>query len=189
MGVLDSITNALQFSSSVQNTTAKKADKADKKQKVRKSKFNSLLKNSISSLSFTQDGLPAELASMEVEEAVVYLKDKIDAAGDALKEERTLDTYKEFRESVSSFLKYMERVNYEVTSEEKKGKAGRLRVYRGISPYFSEVRKPDPYVQVKVINERMQEIASMVLQNQMNNISLLSKVDEIKGLIVNILAA
>ena len=87
---------------------------------------------------------------------------------------------------LSQFLKYIEKNNYEVI---KTKRFGREVVHRGVSPFFSERRKADPYVQVQVVNRRLDELAAMILQNHSDKMQMLAKVDEIKGLIVDFFAA
>ena len=55
--------------------------------------------------------------------------------------------------------------------------------------YFSEKRPKDPYVQLRVVDEKLNELATMVLQNYNDKIQMLAKVDEIKGLLVDFFAA
>ena len=54
--------------------------------------------------------------------------------------------------------------------------------------YFEEVRPKDPYYQIHVINTELDKLATMVLQNHSDKLALMSKVDEIKGLVVDFLA-
>lgn len=133
-------------------------------------------------------GLPKELAGLDSDEAIVILKDAIDSSGDMLEENFTAESFATFKKSVSQFLKYMEHTNYSVTKSKRSGKSAREHIYKGASPFFSERRKPPPYAMVEIVNKRLDEIASMVLQNHSDKLMLLAKVDEIKGLIVDFLA-
>ena len=54
--------------------------------------------------------------------------------------------------------------------------------------FFSEKREIDPFYQVRVIDTKLDELANMILQNYGDKISMLSKVNEIKGLIVDFMA-
>ena len=86
---------------------------------------------------------------------------------------------------MSLIYRWCENNNYEVA---KIKRFGRERTYRGTSPFFAEKRKPEPYVQVQVVNRRLDELATMILQNHTDRIQMLTKVDEIKGLIVDFFA-
>jgi uncharacterized protein YaaR (DUF327 family) len=44
-------------------------------------------------------------------------------------------------------------------------------------------------VQLRVVDEKLNELATMVLQNYNDKIQMLAKVDEIKGLLVDFFAA
>ena len=46
----------------------------------------------------------------------------------------------------------------------------------------------DPLFQVRVVNEKLAELTAMVMQNHADKIKMLSKVEEIKGLLVDFLA-
>jgi uncharacterized protein YaaR (DUF327 family) len=54
--------------------------------------------------------------------------------------------------------------------------------------FFEETRPRDPYFQVHVIDTKLDELAAMLLQNHADKITMMGKVDEIKGLLVNFLA-
>ena len=48
----------------------------------------------------------------------------------------------------------------------------------------------DPYIEkVRTINEKLDALTRETLSNQMNNLKLLAQVNEIKGLIVDLMSA
>ena len=59
------------------------------------------------------EGLPPELAGMSDEEAVVFLKDAMDMAGDELKAKQNLAAMENYRKKVGQFMKYVVRNNFE----------------------------------------------------------------------------
>lgn len=187
MSLIDTLGNALNFSN-VAATTKQKSQESKKTSKPHKS-FSSLLRDKQEIQDLQEAGLPLELAGLDAEDAVIFLKDAIDEASDRLTDSQTAENFATFRKSVSQFLKYVERNNYEISTKKRVGRAAREHVYKGVSPYFAEKRKPPAYKQVKIINERLNEIATMVLQNHSDKMLMLSKVGEIKGLIVDFLAS
>lgn len=187
MSSIDPLSSSMYFSAAA--TVSRETQKqkgSTKTDKTKKTLFSSMVEKQQEIEELASAGLPPELAGLSEEEAVSFLKDAVDVAGDELEENMTAENFAKFRRSVSQFLKYIEKNNYEVA---KIKRFGRERTYRGTSPFFAEKRKPEPYVQVQVVNRRLDELATMILQNHTDRIQMLTKVDEIKGLIVDFFAA
>jgi uncharacterized protein YaaR (DUF327 family) len=59
--------------------------------------------------------------------------------------------------------------------------------------FFSNYSLPphriDPKYQIQVINEKLDALARETLSNQMNNLKILAQVNEIKGLIVDLMSS
>ena len=179
MSSMDVLNSSLYFSS-VANAS-REAQKNQDKQKVDKTKktaFSSMMQKSQEIQELASEGFPVEIAGMSVEEAVVFLKDAVDSSADKLNDFVSAENFAEFRKSVSSFLKYVEKIS-------KKKRFGKS-YKKGV--YFEEVRPKDPYYQIHVINTELDKLATMVLQNHSDKLALMSKVDEIKGLVVDFLA-
>ena len=183
MSSMDVLNSSLYFSS-VANAS-REAQKNQDKQKVDKTKkpaFSSMMQKSQEIQELASEGFPVEIAGMSVEEAVVFLKDAVDSSADKLNDFVSAENFAEFRKSVSSFLKYVEKNNYEISKKKRFGKSYKKGVY------FEEVRPKDPYYQIHVINTELDKLATMVMQNHSDKLALMSKVDEIKGLVVDFLA-
>ena len=115
---------------------------------------------------------------------MIFLKDALDIAADKLEENQTAENFTEFRKTVSQFFKYIEKNNFDVT----KNKRLRSRIVTKKS-VFNTVRRPqDPFFQIRVVNQKLDEMARMILQYHADKIQLLNKVGEIKGLIVDFFA-
>lgn len=183
MSLIDPLGASLYFSAAEE---ARRKKAGEKIQKTKKTPFSSMVEKQQELEELVSAGLPPEIAGLTEEEAVSFLKDAVDIAGDELEADMTAEHFAQFRRSVSQFLKYIEKNNYEVI---KTKRFGREVVHRGVSPFFSERRKADPYVQVQVVNRRLDELAAMILQNHSDKMQMLAKVDEIKGLIVDFFAA
>ena len=180
---VDPLSSSLYFSASAlaSKESQKNQDKS-KIEKSRKTSFSSMLDKSREMEELAGAGLPVEIAGLSVEEAVVYLKDAVDAAADKLNDNLSSENFAEFRKSVSQFLRYVQKNNYEVTKIKRFGK----RRVKGV--FFEETAPRDPYFQVHVIDTKLDELASMLLQSHADKLAFLSKVDEIKGLLVDFLA-
>lgn len=181
MNGIDSLNSSLYFAASAAAQKSKDKDKL-KTEKSKKSAFSSMVEKSQEMDSLASAGLPVELAGMEPEEAVNFLKDAVDIAADKLSEDMNAENFAGFRKSVSQFLKYIERNNFEVTKKKRFGTSHKKSVF------FEESRPRDPYFQVHVVDTKLNELAAMVLQNHTDKLRMMSKVDEIKGLIVDFFA-
>ena len=112
MSSMDVLNSSLYFSS-VANAS-REAQKNQDKQKVDKTKktaFSSMMQKSQEIQELASEGFPVEIAGMSVEEAVVFLKDAVDSSADKLNDFVSAENFAEFRKSVSSFLKYVEKNN------------------------------------------------------------------------------
>lgn len=181
MTSVDALTNSLFFSANLNNS--KKIDKKDEKKISGKKSFKSVYEKEVEVSSLILQGLPAEIAGLSVEESIVYLKDKIDISAEELENNFSIENYTEFRKSVGHFMKFISKNNYEVIKHKRPRKTV---LKKGI--YFSEKRELDPFVQINVIDKKLEELAGMILQNYGNKINMLAKVNEIKGLIVDFYA-
>ncbi|MDR0909617.1 MAG: YaaR family protein [Spirochaetaceae bacterium] len=95
------------------------------------------------------------------------LWDDIFSKGDALSNHPLLDEIREYRESVQRFLSYVVKFGFDVES-------------RGLN----ERRR----LIIEKVNEKLEKLASSILTGQAEQISILERLDEIKGLLVNLLA-
>lgn len=173
----------------VQNA-ASQAAKEQKKEKINSSgkiKFSDILKKSNESESeLTTNGFPAEIANMSIEEAAVFLKDAVDIAGNKLSENLTSENVAEFRASVRQFIRYVTENNYEEHIKKRRGFAQPMQYF---SNYNTKKRPKDPRVIIQTINTKLDEMVRETLRMQAQNLQILDKVNEIKGLIVDLMQA
>lgn len=190
MSEVDSLGSNL-FYAGVQNSTneALKQRKSEKISGTKKSKFRELLKaETEEESSFVTKGLPPEIQEMNFDDATVYLKDAVDMAGDVLSQEINDENIQKFKKAVSNFITFIVENNYEVSSK----KPRRMTIVSPVnffSTYNTKGHFADPKVQVKVINEKLDLLAQSMLDTQRNNLKILEQVDEIKGLIVDLMSS
>lgn len=191
MSEVDSLGSNL-FYAGVQNSTneALKQRKSEKISGTKKSKFRDLLKTESAETesSFVTKGLPPEIQEMSFDDAAVYLKDAVDMAGDVLSQEINNENIQKFKQAVSNFITFIVENNYEVSSK----KPRRMTIVSPVnffSTYNTKGHLADPKVQVKVINEKLDLLAQSMLDAQRNNLKILEQVDEIKGLIVDLMSS
>ncbi len=185
MNSVDPLGASLYFSATANaSREAKKEQDRLKTNGTKKQGFSSLVEQRKEMENLASEGLPEEIAGMDQEEAVIFLKDALDIAADRLEENQNAENFAEFRKTVGQFFKYLKKNNFEVTKSKRL--KTRMSVIKGV---FHTVRRPqDPYFQIKIVNQKLDEIARMILQNHGDKLELLSKVGEIKGLIVDFFA-
>lgn len=166
--------SALYFAQS-QAVSKQMAEQARRTEKKEKSVFASVLSKKKETEELISEGLPVELAEMSEDEAIVFLKDEMDLAGDELKLHQSLESMEKYRKKVSQFMKYIVKINYNfvMTRTQKKLRNGKI-----IKPYY----------QVQVINQKLNQLANEMLILHGRNLNLLAKVEEINGLIIDLLA-
>ena len=101
------------------------------------------------------------------------LMDEIHEAGEALKEVPTLANVKVYKGAVSRFLRFV--VKNSLKTETTAG------------ANFNPLKKQKRYTIIRVVDEKLERLAAGVLQNQSDKLYILEKIEEINGLIVNLL--
>lgn len=153
---------------------AQQAKKIEKKEKT--SAFASVFEKKREENNLLSEGLPPEIAGMSDDEAIVFLKDAMDLAGDELKQKQNLEAMEKYRKKVGQFMKYVARNNFEIITKRRFGR--------------NRKGKPvDPYVQIQIINQKLNQLANEMLILHGSNLRLLSRLEEVNGMIVDLLAA
>lgn len=172
------------------NTKKEEVRKADKSKKL---DFGKLLKgDEVEEPQFIAEGLPPEVATMSIDDAAVYLADAVSLAGNDFSDEQSQENLERFKTAVSQFIKFVVVNNYDVNIRQKKqrpGKAGQPPRMFFFSDYSVPTTKAKPRVSIKVINEKLDALARETLSIQSNNLKLLAQVNEIKGLIVDLMSS
>jgi len=172
---VDALNSGLYFSAAqaAANEAARKANQEKKAQKVKKTAFSSVFEKSRIEHELEMDGLPPEIAGMETEEAVIFLKDAADMAAEKLKASQMPENFADYRKKVSQFMRYIVKTNFSVESRARAPKRG---------------RKMSPQVQVVVINQKLDEVAQWLLHSHSDTLGMLAKIEEINGLLVDLIA-
>lgn len=121
-----------------------------------------------------EDSLTAPVALPEgisSSEALQYLLDQVHTAGEELKEKPFQEQILHYKEAVRNFIKYVVDNTYSV--EEK------------ISG--TNILKRKKFTIIQVIDKKLDQLAAGILAGQASQIQILSKLDEIKGLLINLL--
>ena len=163
------------YFAATQAASQQMAQQAKKTEKKEKSAFAASLSHHQERAQLMSEGLPVELAGMTQEEAIVFLKDEMDMAGDELKAHQSLEAMEKYRKRVSQFMKFIVKINYNfvTTREQKKLRSGRI-----IKPMH----------QIQIIDQKLNQLANEMLILHGANLNLLAKVEEINGLIIDLMA-
>ncbi|MBR5646739.1 MAG: YaaR family protein [Treponema sp.] len=181
--------SAANYYAGVQNASSQTPKKNEKVESDKKIRFSQLFKTSDTqneNLETAEIQLPSQIRTMSLEEAAVYLKDAVDLAGNELASNLTNENIQNFKEKVQQFIYYVVMHNFKINSK----KFRTTEIPRGsFSNYQLPPHKKDPRTQIETINQKLDELTRMTLNNQMNNLKILAQVDEIKGLIVDLMQA
>ena len=199
MAEIDSLGTNYYYSGvqNASNEAIKRNTKKEETQKAgatRRTKFSDLLKPDTEvEPQFVAEGLPDEVRAMSIDDAAVYLADAVSMAGNDLSENLNQENLEKFKQSVSQFIRFVVENNFQVNSKRKKNRLGKEMIVPSRSNFFSNYAIPphkiDPKYQIQVINEKLDALARETLSNQMNNLKILAQVNEIKGLIVDLMSS
>ena len=179
MSAVDSVNSSLYFSATAlasKNVSQKDQDSKTEKTKKTKS-FDSLFTEARQNIEL--DVSIPEIKGMTMEQAKEFLIDSVYSEGELLKQKPVEENLRRFRKAISNFLKFVESQCYDV--EEEKGIP--IRTGKGLM----RVTKQKTYTLVKVVDEKLDSLAADILFNQKDQIALAAKVNEISGLLVDIL--
>jgi uncharacterized protein YaaR (DUF327 family) len=198
MAEIDSL-GANYYYSGVQNATNEAIKRNTKKEEIRKADkakkldFGKLLKgDEVEEPQFIADGLPVEVRSMSIDDAAVYLADAVSLAGNDFSGEQSQENLEKFKTAVSQFIRFVIVNNFSVDIKKRKTRPGKARQPSRLfvfSDYSMPPANPKPRVSIEVINEKLDALARETLSAQSNNLKILAQVNEIKGLIVDLMSA
>jgi uncharacterized protein YaaR (DUF327 family) len=141
--------------------------KTRKKESQKVGRFSSLIKSITA-----KNG--AGVSFDEAEERVERLEelmDEITELGDVLVNTPTLDNVKRYRERVKQFLKYI--VDHVLDVQEKISGAN--------------IRKRKKYMLINMVDKKLEDLSKEFLNRQSPQIDILSRIDEINGLLIDLL--
>lgn len=179
MNSIDPTSNGLYYNATQaaanQAAAQAMAQKAEKEKNVKKPAFSSMVNKRQEENLLASQGLPPEIAGLSQEDALVFLKDQLDSAGDALSENPSGQSLENYKKAVSQFVKYMQKNNFDL--EERK-RPGRTRTGK----------KRDPLVLVQTIDKKLEQLNYDIWYNHLDKLKLLEKIHEISGLVVDLTA-
>ena len=198
MAEIDSLGSNYYYSG-VQNASHETIKRNTEKKEINKTagskrtSFQKLLRGEeVEEPQFIADGLPVEVRSMSIDDAAVYLADAVSMAGNDFSEEQSQENLEKFKTAVSQFIRFVVVNNFEVNIAAKKrrfGKNGQPSRMFFFSDYSVPPTKPKPKYSIEIINQKLDALARETLSAQSDNLKILAQVNEIKGLIVDLLSS
>ncbi|MCF0241799.1 MAG: DUF327 family protein [Treponema sp.] len=200
-GELDGISGNALYYASLQNAGInqlknQKTEKTKDTGNIRKSRFSEALKKKEAETELEAKGLPPEIQNMSLDEAAIYLKDAVDLAGNELSSKLSMENLGKFKKAIRQFLMFVEENNFtaNITVDRRVQIARKLNRIEPTNPpvhvfstYNNVPRTIPPSVTISVINEKLDQITRDMLQTQSDNLKILNNINELKGLVVDLL--
>lgn len=152
---------------------AAKASGNKKKEKTAIRSFSQLVAGEAVASEPTDTGaIPERLKGLAPEKILEALLDDVHSAGDRLKGSQLPDNIVAYKNAVRSFMKYVVDRSYTVTERTSGG----------------NILKRKKFTQVQIIDEKLEQLAAGILSNQRDQLGLLGKIEEINGLLVDLMS-
>ena len=114
--------------------------------------------------------LISSIEEQELQTRLAGLIDEITNQGERLKKKRDVRDMKKYRELIKDFMNEIVNRSHKFNRENFLDRRGRHRVY-GI---------------IRVVDEKLDELASELLEDQMDVIKIVGNIDEIRGLLIDL---
>ncbi|MDR1587335.1 MAG: YaaR family protein [Treponema sp.] len=106
------------------------------------------------------------------EETVNLLMDEVRSAGDALKDRPLPDEILRYKQAVRNFMHYVVENSYAINTS---------------TTMLRKKKNLKPNVTIQVIDKKLENLAAMLLTGQMSQLKLAASLEEINGLLVDLL--
>ncbi len=152
-----------------------KNDKKEKKKIAKKGPFAASFSEGLGKAT-NQQG-PIDFINIETESTpLVELLDDIHTLGDKLKENPSFSLIKEYKEAVRGFVAYVVKNSLKLEKTTLKG----FRVLK---------RKGKPQLTiVQIVDRKLESLAAEILRNQKDQLHIIEKVNELEGLLIDLLS-
>ena len=119
------------------------------------------------------------------DESVNKLMDEVRSSGDTLLQHPLPQEILNYKQAVRNFLNYVINNSYE--TERGVGIQNKLKPSFKGKRSTPEAEKVLPYVKIQVIDKKLEDLAAMLLAKQVKQLELVSRLEEIKGLLIDLL--
>jgi uncharacterized protein YaaR (DUF327 family) len=167
-----------QGSYAPQQGEAKKTKEKGRPGRTMPSRFSTLLEDVSETVEVPEEYAPSG-------EAVQELLDEVHSSGDDLKKRPFPEEMKRYKRAVRNFLHYIVENSFDVEKQ--------IGIPNASKPGFKEprwsprARECNPYILIQVVDKKLEQLAAGILEGQVSQLEILAKVDEITGLLVNLL--
>ncbi|MDR2629856.1 MAG: YaaR family protein [Spirochaetaceae bacterium] len=152
------------------------AQDKDRAGPIRSSRFSTLLETTVEPAEVPGEYSPSD-------EAVQELLDEVHSSGDDLKKRPFPEEIKRYKRAVRNFLHYVVENGFGV--ERQKGIPNSQK--SGFKGPRESAKDYKAYTVVQVVDQKLEQLAAGILAGQVTQLEILAKVDEITGLLVNLL--
>ena len=115
--------------------------------------------------------LNSHIEQSELEEQLKIMANDINELGKVLAEHMDFRDFKKYKDMIKNFIEEVTSSSHKFSREEFLDRRGRHKIYG----------------MIRLINADVDAIAQEMLKNEKNNMTILEKVDEIRGLLLDIL--
>jgi uncharacterized protein len=119
------------------------------------------------------------------DETVNLLMDEVRNTGDILKSRPLPEEIIHYKQAVRNFMNYVVQNAYSL--EHEKGLPNKLKPGFKGRRGTPEADKAKGYTKIQVIDRKLENLAAMLLSNQLHQMELVSRLEEIRGLLVDLL--
>jgi uncharacterized protein YaaR (DUF327 family) len=129
---------------------------------------------------------PEEVREPVSGETTARLLDDVRAAGDALRERPFPQEILAYKQAVRHFMRYVVDNSYQVEQQ--------LGIPQYLRPNFKGVRgsadsqRRSLHPMIQVVDRRLEELAAALIKGQLSQLETLSRLEEIKGLLVDLIS-
>jgi uncharacterized protein YaaR (DUF327 family) len=119
------------------------------------------------------------------EETLNFLMDEVRSAGDLLRNRPFPDEILRYKQAVRNFMHYVVENSYKLEHE--------TGVPKFLKPGYKgprgtpEAMKQITYTKIQVIDKKLEDLAAMLISSQMPQMEIASRLEEIKGLLIDLL--
>jgi len=119
------------------------------------------------------------------DESVNILIDEVRDAGDKLKGRPFTDEIMRYKQAVRNFINYVVQNCY--SKEYEAGIPNKLKPGFKGRRSTPEAMESNVYVKIQIIDKKLEDLAAMLLSSQGRQMELVSRLEEIKGLLIDLL--
>jgi len=119
------------------------------------------------------------------DDSVNLLMEEVRSTGDDLKSRPFPEEITRYKQAVRNFMNYVVKNCYSIEQDE--GIPNKLKPNFKGRRSTPEAQRGKPYTKIQVIDKKLEDLAAMLLTSQMQQIELISRLEEIKGLLVDLM--